>query len=143
MLGTGLIGLFYTRTLHGQRNRDRVHVVYSRSEERAKAFCADNGVPEWTTDLEEAIAHPETDTVVIGLPNDLHEQAVELCAKHGKAVLCTKPLARTAEEAKRMLDTAERAADGRQVLCQNVRLRHRDLGPRRCTSRRRPSAPPR
>ena len=41
MLGTGLIGLFYTRTLHGQRNRDRVHVVYSRSEERAQAFCAD------------------------------------------------------------------------------------------------------
>ena len=41
MLGTGLIGLFYTRTLHGQRNRDRVQVVYSRSEERAKAFCAD------------------------------------------------------------------------------------------------------
>ena len=45
MLGTGLIGLFYTRTLHGQRNRDRVQVVYSRSEERAKAFCADNDVP--------------------------------------------------------------------------------------------------
>ena len=31
MLGTGLIGLFYTVTLHGQRNRDRVEVVYSRS----------------------------------------------------------------------------------------------------------------
>ena len=109
MLGTGLIGLFYTRTLHGQRNRDRVHVVYSRSEERAQAFCADNDVAEWTTDLEEAIAHPETDTVVIGLPNQLHEEAVELCATHGKAVLCTKPLARSADEAKRMLDTAERA----------------------------------
>ena len=39
MLGTGLIGLFYTRTLHGQRNRDRVHVVYSRSQERAEAFA--------------------------------------------------------------------------------------------------------
>ena len=109
MLGTGLIGLFYTRTLHGQRNRDRVQVVYSRSEERAKAFCGDHDVPSWTTDLEEAIAHPETDTVVIGLPNQLHEEAVELCAEHGKAVLCTKPLARTAEEAKRMLDTVERA----------------------------------
>jgi predicted dehydrogenase len=109
MLGTGLIGLFYTRTLHGQRNRDRVEVVYSRSEDRAKAFCAENGVPEWTTDLEEAIAHAGTGVVVIGLPNQLHEEAVKLCAKHGKAVLCTKPLARTAEEAKRMLDTVERA----------------------------------
>ena len=26
MLGTGLIGDFYTQTLHGQRNRDRVRV---------------------------------------------------------------------------------------------------------------------
>src|SRR5215216_6268899 len=52
MLGTGLIGLFYTRTLHGQRSRDRVHVVHSRSEERARAFAADEGVPEWLTDLE-------------------------------------------------------------------------------------------
>ena len=96
MLGTGLIGLFYTRTLHGQRNRDRVEVVYSRSQERAEAFARENGVPQSSTDLEEAIAHPETDTVVIGLPNHLHLEAVELCAKHGKAVLCTKPLARTA-----------------------------------------------
>ncbi len=109
MLGTGLIGLFYTRTLHGQRSRDRVQVVYSRSEERARAFAREEGVPEWSTELEQAIAHPDTDVVVVGLPNHLHEQAVELCARHGKAVLCTKPLARTAAEAKRMLDTVERA----------------------------------
>ena len=49
---------------------------------------------------------------MIGLPNQLHEEAVELCATHGKAVLCTKPLARTAEEAKRMLDTVERGVFG-------------------------------
>jgi predicted dehydrogenase len=109
MLGTGLIGLFYTQTLHGQRNRDRVHVVYSRTQERADAFARDFGVPVAVTDLEEAIAHPETDVVVIGLPNHLHEEVVALCARHGKAVLCTKPLARTADEAKRMLDTVERA----------------------------------
>src|SRR5215210_123644 len=82
MLGTGLIGLFYTRTLHGQRNRDRVHVVFSRSQERAEAFAAENGVPVASTDLEEAIGHSETDVVVIGLPNHLHEATVELCASH-------------------------------------------------------------
>jgi len=109
MLGTGLIGLFYTRTLHGQRNRDRVHVVYSRSQERADAFARENDVPNTSTDLEGAIAHPETDTVVIGLPNDLHLEAVELCARHRKAVLCTKPLARNAAEAKQILDIAEGA----------------------------------
>ena len=87
MLGTGLIGLFYTRTLHGQRSRDRVQVVYSRSEERARAFAEAEGVPEWSTDLEAAIAHDGTDTVVVGLPNDLHEEVVTLAARHRKAVL--------------------------------------------------------
>ena len=57
----------------------------------------------------EAIADPETDIVVVGLPNHLHEEAIELCARHGKAVLCTKPLARNADEAKRILDTVENA----------------------------------
>ena len=109
MLGTGLIGLFYTQTLHGKRGRDRVDLVYSRSAERAEAFARDNGVPRTSTDLEGAIADPETDTVVVGLPNQLHKEAIALCAQHGKAVLCTKPLARTADEAKRILDTVERA----------------------------------
>ena len=109
MLGTGLIGLFYTRTLHAQRNRDRVHVVYSRSEERARAFAEAEGVPEWTTDLEAAIAHAATDTVIVGLPNDLHEDVIRLAADAGKAVLCTKPLARTGAEAKRILDIVEGA----------------------------------
>jgi predicted dehydrogenase len=109
MLGTGLIGLFYTRTLHGQRNRDRVQVVYSRTEERARAFAGAEGVPEWSTDLEAAIAHADTDTVIVGLPNDLHEDVIALVAAHGKAILCTKPLARTGAEAKRILDTVEAA----------------------------------
>src|SRR6476659_123142 len=109
MLGTGLIGLFYTRTLHSRRGRDRVHVVYSRTAERAEEFARENGVTNASTDLEQAIAHPETDVVVLGLPNDVHEQAIELCARHGKAILCTKPLARNADEAKRILDTVENA----------------------------------
>ena len=92
MLGTGLIGLFYTMTLHGRRGRDRVHVVYSRSEERGRSFAEDWDIPVHTTDLEEAVAHPETDTVVVGLPNHLHEEAIAAAVRHGKAVLCTKPL---------------------------------------------------
>ena len=109
MLGTGLIGMFYTMTLHGQRSRDRVHVVYSRTEERAKDFAAEWNIPRWTTDLAEAINDPETDVVVIGLPNNLHEEVVVMAAEAGKAILCTKPLGRNAAEAKTMLDTVENA----------------------------------
>lgn len=109
MLGTGLIGLFYTMTLHRGRSRDRVGVLYSRTRERGEAFAREWGIPHVSTDMAEAIRHPETDVVVIGLPNHLHEEAVQLAAEAGKAVLCTKPLGRTAAEAKRMLDTVERA----------------------------------
>ncbi|HMN29395.1 MAG TPA: Gfo/Idh/MocA family oxidoreductase, partial [Caldilineaceae bacterium] len=78
MLGTGLIGLFYTLALHGQRNRDRVEVIYSRSQGRASKFAGDLGITHAVTDMKQAIEHPETDTVVIGLPNHLHEEAVAL-----------------------------------------------------------------
>ena len=109
MLGTGLIGDFYTMTLHGQRGRDRVQTVYSRSKDRGTAFKQRWDVPESTTSMRAAIEHPHTNVVVVGLPNDMHEEAISLCAEAGKAVLCTKPLARTATEAKRMLDMVERA----------------------------------
>jgi predicted dehydrogenase len=109
MLGTGLIGEFYTATLHAQRSRDRVNVVYSRTAERGEAFANRWEIPNRTTSMEEAIRHADTDTVVIGLPNHLHEEAIALTAAAGKAVLCTKPLARNAAEAKRILDTVEAA----------------------------------
>ena len=96
MLGTGLIGMFYTMSLHGNRSRDQVKVIYSRTPERAQQFAGEWNIPRWTTDLAEAINDPETDVVVIGLPNNQHEEAVQLAAQAGKAVLCTKPLARTA-----------------------------------------------
>jgi predicted dehydrogenase len=109
MLGTGLIGDFYTMTLHGQRGRDRVGVVYSRTDERGKAFAERWNIPRSTTSMEEAINDADTDVVVVGLPNFLHEEAISLAADAGKAILCTKPLARSADEAKRILDTVERA----------------------------------
>lgn len=109
MLGTGLIGDFYTNTLHAPRSRDRVEVVYSRSRERLAAFQQRWGVQESTTSLVEAVNHPGTDVVVVGLPNDLHEEAIALAAAAGKAILCTKPLARNASEAARVLSTVEKA----------------------------------
>ncbi|MFQ3632972.1 Gfo/Idh/MocA family protein [Roseiflexus sp.] len=109
LLGTGLIGMFYTMTLHGHRGRDRVTTVYSRTHERAEAFAAKWGIARATDDLKAAIEDPDTDTVIVGLPNDQHVQAVELAAAAGKAVLCTKPLGRTAAEARQMLEAVERA----------------------------------
>jgi predicted dehydrogenase len=109
MLGSGFIGRFYTDSLQGYRSRDKVVSVYSRTEKSAKKFAADYYVPHWTTNLEEAIAHPEADVICVALPNNLHEEAVMLCCKYKKAVMVTKPLGRNSVEAKRMLEAAEDA----------------------------------
>jgi predicted dehydrogenase len=109
MLGTGLIGMFYTMALHGLRSRDHVEMVYSRTAERAAKFAQEWGIPRWTTNLDEAINDAETDVVVIGLPNNLHERAAVAAAKAKKAVLCTKPLARNGDEALRILRAVESA----------------------------------
>lgn len=46
MLGTGLIGDYYTGALHAGRGRDRVQVVYSRTAERGRAFGERWGILE-------------------------------------------------------------------------------------------------
>ena len=109
LLGTGLIGTFYTMTLHHLRGRDRVHTVCSIPEENARVFAQKYEIPKWTGDMKKAIDDPDTDVVVVGVPNNLHKEAVLLTAAAGKAVLCTKPLGRTAAEAKEMLDAVEQA----------------------------------
>ncbi|MCW5910506.1 MAG: Gfo/Idh/MocA family oxidoreductase [Cyclobacteriaceae bacterium] len=109
MLGSGFIGRFYADSLQGYRSKDKIVTIYSRREESAKKFAQDYDVPFATTVMEEAINRPEVEVVCISLPNNLHEEAVNLCCKHRKAVITTKPLGRNAEEAKRMLQAVEKA----------------------------------
>lgn len=109
MLGAGLIADFYAMALHGNRGRDSIGNVYSQTEGRAAAYAKKWNVARHGNDMAAAINDPQTDVVVVALPNDLHETAVIQAAQAGKAVLCTKPLGRTAAEAKRMLDAVEAA----------------------------------
>jgi predicted dehydrogenase len=109
VLGTGLIGRFYTEALQGKRSRDSVSLVYSRSEANARQFAKTYGVPRHTTSLEAAVTDPEIDIVIVGVPNHLHEECVIGAAEAGKAVFCTKPLGRNASEAIRMLEAVEKA----------------------------------
>ncbi len=109
MLGSGFIGRFYADSLQGYRSRDKIVTVYSRREESAAKFAKDYNVAFATTNMEDAINRPEVEVVCISLPNNLHEEAVMLCCKHKKAVITTKPLGRTAAEAKRMLEAVEKA----------------------------------
>ena len=109
MLGSGFISEFYCSAIHGQRSKDKVIIAASRSEEKVKAFAKKNNIPEWTTDMDEAINHPDVEIVCVGLPNYLHHEVVLKAAKAGKGVICTKPLGRNAQEAYEMLQAVEAA----------------------------------
>ncbi len=109
MLGSGFIGRFYAESIQGQRSKDKIISIYSRRQESAAQFAKDYNTAHVTTVMEESISHPDVDVVCIALPNNLHEEAVMLCCKHNKAVITTKPLARNAEEALRMLKAVEKA----------------------------------
>ena len=109
LLGAGLIGTFYTMSIQGQRSRDRIRTVCAQTEEEAESFARKWGIPKATGDIKKAVDDPETDLVIVGLPNYLHKRAVTLAADAGKPVLCTKPLARNAREALEILEAVEKA----------------------------------
>lgn len=109
ILGSGFISRFYAGSLVAQRRKDVLVSVYSRTEKNAKQFADDYNVPHYSTSIKECVENPEVDAVIIGLSNDMHLEAVLACAAAGKPVLCTKPLGRTAAEAKQMLDAVEKA----------------------------------
>jgi predicted dehydrogenase len=109
MLGSGFIARFYAQSLLAQRRRDEIISVYSRNRDNAKRYAEDYQLEFFSDDMDAAVQHPGVDVVVIALPNHLHEAAVAAAVRAGKAVLCTKPLGRTADEALRMLRMVEEA----------------------------------
>ena len=108
IIGAGFMSDFYTSTLHSQRSLDQVHTVYSRSIKKGNIFKEKWGIENCTDDMNSAINNTEVDTIIIGLPNHLHKDAVLAAAEAGKSILCTKPLGRNAQEAIEMLQAVEK-----------------------------------
>jgi predicted dehydrogenase len=103
LMGSGFIGETYAEALRDVRNAELV-ANYSRDLARARALALEWGpVARQYDDLEAFCADAEVDLVVVALPNEVHLEAVRLAAAAGKAVVCTKPLARTGDEAAEML----------------------------------------
>ncbi|MDX1759609.1 MAG: Gfo/Idh/MocA family oxidoreductase, partial [Arenibacter algicola] len=49
ILGSGFIARFYAESLHSQRRKDYLVMVYSRNEKNAKRFAEDYNLPHYTT----------------------------------------------------------------------------------------------
>ena len=80
----------------------RVEAVASRDAAKARDFAAQLDVPRTHAGYEALLADDRIDAIYVPLPNSLHAQWAIACARHGKHVLCEKPLAMNLAEASEM-----------------------------------------
>ncbi len=112
MVRFGIIGTNFITdwVLEGAAFESRFKAValFSRSEERAAEFASKHNIPNIFTSLEEMAASPLIDAVYIASPNACHGEQALLFMKHRKHVLCEKAFARSSEEARGMIDCANK-----------------------------------
>jgi predicted dehydrogenase len=85
---------------------DRAHLVAHCSLSASSSDrWADRALPGY----DDVIHHPDVEVVYIPLPNAMHAEWVARAAAAGKHVLCEKPLALDADEARAMLEGCEAA----------------------------------
>ena len=85
-----------------------VTAVASRDAERAAVFACDTGIPRVHPRYDALFADRGIDAVYVPLRNSLHAQWSIRAADAGKHVLCEKPLAASAAEARAMFAAAKR-----------------------------------
>lgn len=105
MLGSGFVAGFYMQGL-ANVNGHEVVANYSRDRERAEKFGKAWGIPESSTDLNALIAREDIGLFIIALPNEMHLPVSLALSQAKRNQVCTKPLGRTADEARAMLDAA-------------------------------------
>ena len=107
LVGAGFMGRMHGEVYDALEGVDLVHVVDkdpSRAEEVAKAHGAS------TSSTMDGL--PEVDVIDVCLPTDLHAEFTLRALAMGKHVFCEKPMARSLDEADRMVAAAEKARAG-------------------------------
>ena len=84
----------------------RLVAVAGRTAHAVAAAAERLGAPRWTIDWQQLIDDPEIDALINAGPNDIHAAPSIAALRAGKAVLCEKPLGRTAGEADAMARAA-------------------------------------
>jgi len=105
----------------------RVEAVAARDEARARRFAARHRIARVHRSYAELVADPELDAIYVPLPNGLHGEWSVRALEAGKHVLCEKPLAANADEARRMSEAAARAG---RVLMEAFHWRYHPLASR-------------
>ena len=80
-----------------------LRAVASRDAGKAAAFAVEYGAAVSYGSYEELAADPAIDAVYVATPHGFHMEHAILCLRHGKAVLCEKPMALSAREVSAMI----------------------------------------
>jgi D-xylose 1-dehydrogenase (NADP+, D-xylono-1,5-lactone-forming) len=130
ILGTAKIARSFVLGV-AHSNRVTVSAVASRDAAKARAFAGEFAIARSFGGYENLLADRDVDAVYIPLPNSLHCEWSIRAAQAGKHVLCEKPLAATASEARAMFDAARRhgvhLVEGYPYRAQPQTLKMREL----------------
>ena len=83
--------------------------IASRSRDKAEAAAREFGIPRAYGSYEEMLDDPEIEAVYNPLPNHLHVPLSLRAIERGKHVLCEKPIALEAAEARQLITARDRA----------------------------------
>lgn len=87
----------------------KVKYIYRREEDRLGDLEREAWYPHYifTSDIERVMNDPEVNLVVVNTPDAFHVAYSVMALEHGKNVLCEKPFAMTADEAKKVFSLAK------------------------------------
>jgi 2-hydroxy-4-carboxymuconate semialdehyde hemiacetal dehydrogenase len=114
-------GAFGIKHLDGIKKIDGVEVVslISRDLEKTKETAAAYGIGHVTTDLNESLALPEVDAVILCTPTQMHAAQSLACMKAGKHVQVEIPLADSLKGAQEVVALQEKT--GLVAMCGHTR----------------------
>jgi predicted dehydrogenase len=108
VLSTARIGLNHVIPAMQQGTCTEVTAIASRDKQRADVIARQLGIAKAYGSYPELLADPEVDAVYIPLPNEQHVPWSIKALEAGKHVLCEKPIALSADEARTLVDAAAR-----------------------------------
>ncbi|MBK9608834.1 MAG: Gfo/Idh/MocA family oxidoreductase [Betaproteobacteria bacterium] len=114
MIGAGFIAGYHLDGLRAAGGAD-VRVIAGRGLKNAAALAARHGIADATADWRAVLARDDIDAVVITTPDDTHPEIAIAAAQAGKHILLQKPMARTADECRRIIAAANAAGVHLQV----------------------------
>ncbi len=86
-----------------------IAAISSRSLSKATSIAASFSIPKAYGSYEELLADPEIEVIYNPLPNHLHAHWTLEAARHGKHVLCEKPITMNAAETRKLLEARDEA----------------------------------